>query len=155
MISSVSYTSTETAISITLADGSVWHDDASLPADTALRRELAEWLATGGVIEPYVAPPAGIAPPPNTISRRQCAAELFAEGTISAEEAIAMTATATPPAAVEAVLATIPEPDQTFARLEFAAANYDRTNALVGAVMTALGKSDEDRDAFFRASATR
>ena len=53
------------------------------------------------------------------------------------------------------MLATIPEPDQTFARLEFAASTYDRLNALVGAVMTALGKDAEARDAFFQAAAAR
>lgn len=100
-------------------------------------------------------PQAFPSPPPATISRRQCAAELFAEGTITAEEAVAMVATATPPAVVEAILSRLDQPDQTFARLEFGASTYDRTNALVGAVMTALGKSAAETDDFFRAAAGR
>lgn len=109
------------------------------------------WRWDGGALI-CVTPPAPIV---DEISRRQCAAQLFAESIITGPEAIAMTATGTPPAVVEAVLAAIPEPDQTFARLEFAASTYDRTNALVGAVMTALGKDAEARDAFFQAAAVR
>lgn len=134
-----------------------------VPPPTIPAGNLARWVGDAWVLETVPAPsdpPAAAEPDPassvpNTISRRQCAAELFAEGLITGTEAIAMTATATPPTVVETVLVAIPEPGQTFARLEFAAANYDRTNALVGAVMTALGKDAEARDAFFRAAAAR
>lgn len=57
MISSVAFTSPGSAVAITMVDGTVWHDDAALPPDTALRRDLAEWTASGGAITPYAAPP--------------------------------------------------------------------------------------------------
>ena len=53
MIESVSYTSSGSALSITMKDGSTWFDDSTLPADTEIRRQLAAWLAGGGVIAPY------------------------------------------------------------------------------------------------------
>ena len=56
MIQTVAYTSTGTSIVITMADGSVWRDDASLPPDTDLRRQLADWLAAGGEISAYIEP---------------------------------------------------------------------------------------------------
>lgn len=56
-ITSVAYTSTGTAVAIADDDGTTWHDDAGLPADTDLRRALADWIAQGGVIAPYAPPP--------------------------------------------------------------------------------------------------
>ena len=56
MISSVSYTSAGSSVVITTNDGTVWHDDASLPADTDIRRQLAEWVAMGNTISAYIEP---------------------------------------------------------------------------------------------------
>ena len=56
MITSVAYTSTGSSIIITTADGIDWFDDASLPADTDLRRQLADWLAAGNTITAYTMP---------------------------------------------------------------------------------------------------
>ena len=53
MIETVRYTSSGSSIVITMTDGTVWHDDASLPPDTDIRRQLAEWLADGNVISPF------------------------------------------------------------------------------------------------------
>lgn len=53
MIKSVSYTSSGSPIAITMDDGATWFEDASLPADTEMRRALAAWLAAGNAIGPY------------------------------------------------------------------------------------------------------
>lgn len=105
-----------------------------------------------GPIGAFVVP----APPvPVAISRRQCAAEMFSRGLITGPEAVAMTTTATPPALVEAMLAALPEPEQTFARIDFGAANYLRENPLLNALMIGTGASLADIDAFFIAAAAR
>jgi len=54
MITAVAYSSAGSHVSVTLDDGAVWADDASLPADTDLRRQLAEWIEAGNVIAPYL-----------------------------------------------------------------------------------------------------
>lgn len=102
-------------------------------------------------------PGAAPSPVPTAITRRQCAAQLFADGTISGPEAVAMTATATPPLAIEAVLALMPEPSQTFVRIDFAAGSYERDNTSFAAVLAALMPTStaSDVDAFFRAAAAR
>lgn len=56
MISSVAFNSAGTTVTITTADGATWFDDASLPADTDLRRQLVDWLALGNTIMPYTEP---------------------------------------------------------------------------------------------------
>ena len=58
MITSAIYTQPAPSedILITMQDGSEWSTDASLPADTEVRRYLADWLAAGGQIAAYVAP---------------------------------------------------------------------------------------------------
>lgn len=54
MIQSVAYTPYgDGSIAITMVDGTIWHDDASLPADTEIRRKLADWLLAGNQIEPF------------------------------------------------------------------------------------------------------
>ncbi len=156
MITTVAYTSLGSTVAIAMADGTVWADDAKLPPDTDLRRRLASWIAAGGTIAPFV-PNDDPSPVPPPITRRQCAAQLFAEGTISGPEAVAMTATATPPRAIEAVLAAMPEPSQTFARIDFAAGTYERDNSTFAAVLSALMPTSipSDVDAFFSAAAAR
>lgn len=68
MITNVAYTSIGTTVAITNDDGAIWHDDATRPADTALRVELAAFLAAGGVIAPYVAPAEAV---PGALSKFQ------------------------------------------------------------------------------------
>lgn len=92
---------------------------------------------------------------PASITRRQCARELFAAGAVTGPEMVAMTATGTPPAMVEAVLAALPEAGQWIARADFAADTYERTNPLLVTVMTASGASAENIDDFFRSAAAR
>jgi hypothetical protein len=93
MITSAHYTNPapSQAVRITMQDGIEWDSDASLPPDTEIRRMLVEWLADGGVIAPYVAPPA----PPREIHIAWFKATLADLGFLDAVE----TAVATLPAA--------------------------------------------------------
>ncbi|TPQ45586.1 hypothetical protein C2U72_26530, partial [Prosthecomicrobium hirschii] len=63
--------------------------------------------------------------------------------------------TATPPALVEAMLAALPDPEQTFARIDFGASVYARGNALLNALMIGTGANQADIDAFFIEAAAR
>lgn len=105
-----------------------------------------------GEISPYVVPLGSV---PASITRRQCAAELFDRALITGPEAVAMVATATPPAMVETAIGALAEPAQTHARIDFAASSYERGNALFAQIMGALGETSSDVDAFFRAAAAR
>jgi len=60
MIAFARYTSAGTTVAITMQDGTEWHTDAALPPDTEIRRTLAEWVAEGGVIAPFVPVPAPV-----------------------------------------------------------------------------------------------
>lgn len=97
------------------------------------------------------------APVPADITRRQCASEMFSMGLITGPEAIAMTATATPPGIVETMLVALPEPAQTLARIDFAASTYARDNALLGMLVAGAvpGTTEEDIDQFFVRAAAR
>ena len=64
-----------------------------------------------------------------------------------------MTQSGTPPAMVQAYLAQMPEPDRTFATIDFAADTYLRSNPLLGALMAANGMTDEQVDEYFIAAA--
>lgn len=57
MIAAATYSNTETAIAVTMQDGRVWHDDATLPPDNEIRRMLADWLEAGHSITPYLRRP--------------------------------------------------------------------------------------------------
>jgi hypothetical protein len=98
---------------------------------------------------------ASIVPVPATISRRQCARELFIREMISGPEMVAMTATGTPPAMIETVFAAMPQADQWLARADFAADTYERSNPLLVGIMTASGSTAADIDQFFREASTR
>ncbi len=119
--------------------------------------EVARLIDGAWVVEAVPAAPTSAEPDPipASITRRQCAAEMFARGMITGAEAVAMTATATPPAMIEAELSALSEPDQTFARIDFAAGSYARGNTLLVGLMTALGETTETIDSFFRFAALR
>ncbi|CAB4158536.1 hypothetical protein UFOVP706_15 [uncultured Caudovirales phage] len=117
------------------------------------------WQAALGIVAVLGEPP--LEPPPpapeplpiRPITRRQCARALFAQGMITGEEAIAMSAWAEPPAKIETIFAALPEPEQTNARIDFAAATYERSNFLLNAIMAASGSTSVEIDDFFRAAA--
>lgn len=86
---------------------------------------------------------------PESITRRQCAMQLFSIGMITGDEGIAMTRSGIPPVAVQAFLAALPEPDLTMAMMDFAATSYFRDNPLLAALMTANNMTEERVDQFF------
>lgn len=116
----------------------------------------------GDVIDGWKAAKAAVLPPPDpepenpvpeSITRRQCAMIMFSMGMISGPEAIAMTQSGIPPAAVQAYLDTLPEPQRTMATMDFAASNYFRDNQLLDALMAANNMTDQQVDEFFVAAA--
>jgi hypothetical protein len=125
------------AVSIIMADGSAWTDDASLAPDTELRRALADWIEAGGVIAPHVAP---VAPPvvPQSVSMAQARIALASIGKL---------------AAVNALLDGLPEPQRTPALLAWEyAPTVSRTGNLVTTLGPALGLDDAALDALFMAA---
>lgn len=98
----------------------------------------------------------GEAPPavPESITRRQCALGLLSAGIITGQEAVEMARAGVPPAAVQAVFDAMQEPQKTITLIDFAAANYYRSNPLVPSLMTANGMQESDVDAFFVAAAS-
>lgn len=92
---------------------------------------------------------------PESITRRQCAMQMFAGGMITDAEGIAMTQSGVPPAAVQAYLDTLPEPQRTMATMDFAATNYFRNNPLLAALMTLNNMTENDVDQFFIAASQR
>lgn len=89
---------------------------------------------------------------PESITRRQCAMMMFSTQMITGPEAVAMTQSGIPPAAVQAYLDTMPEPDRTMAIMDFAASSYYRENPLLLALMIANNMTEEDVDNFFIAA---
>lgn len=111
-----------------------------------------------GPIAAYVAPVV-VEPVPDSISRHQCAKQLFDMGMITAEEAVAMAKTSTEPAMIAAVFNGISDPvARAKARIDFASDRYLRNNQLLNSALGApvsaggLGYSQSDIDDFFRAA---
>ncbi len=84
------------------------------------------------------------------LSRRQVFFGLVASGLATAPEVLAISATGTVPAVIEAAFAAMPEPQQSYARITFAeftvAQRLDPTTLLLQA---AGGLTDAEFDAFF------
>lgn len=91
---------------------------------------------------------------PAIITRRQCALQLLDMQYITPAEALAMTKAADLPAAIAAIFdqavanGTMTEVQRTLAEIDFAAANYYRTNSLLGM----MGLSEQQIDQFFIAA---
>lgn len=93
---------------------------------------------------------------PAVITRRQCALEMMARGLITPQEALAMTKTGEAPSMVSSMFFQLPtEADRVSAEIDFAADSYLRDNPLLVGLMTAVGASESDIDAFFVSSAAR
>lgn len=88
---------------------------------------------------------------PESITRRQCALELNAQGVISLSEALAMTKAADVPAAISQIFSQMSESQRILAEIDFAATNYYRSNPL----LSMMGLSEEDIDKFFISASTR
>jgi hypothetical protein len=130
-------------------DGNPYHVTLDDPLFTEVDAE-----AEGMDLEPD---PLIIAPsfpkPTVTITRRQCARELFKREMITGTEMVAMTATGTPPPMIEQLFAAMPEADQDEARADFAAGTYERTNPLLLFVLESSGRSSAEIDDFFNKAA--
>jgi hypothetical protein len=130
-------------------DGNPYH----VTLDDPLFAEVAA-AAEGMDLEPdlpIVAP--SFPKPVPTITRRQCARELFKREMITGPEMVAMTATGTPPAMIEQVFAAMPEVAQFEARADFAAGTYERDNPLLVSVLESSGRSSAEIDDFFNKAA--
>ncbi|WP_103336560.1 hypothetical protein [Pseudotabrizicola formosa] len=107
-------------------------------------------------IQPFVPAPVP-APSPDDIraaipplTRRQVFIALHRLGMITAAEAIAAAATGVVPAALEALFAALPEPDQTDARVTFAAFQMAyRLDPMTAMIAAAADKSDAEIDAIW------
>lgn len=125
-IVSVVSSGTGDIVAITMQDGSIWHDDASLPPDTEVRRALASWIGGGGVIGAVIAEV-----PVHDITRRQLRLWLVRNGVSLAS--------------VEAAIDTMPEPARTEAQIEWQDASvYKLSNPLVVQIGAAVGLSDPE-----------
>lgn len=142
-----------TMIVATRADGSAIVIEAD--ADPGL---WAQALAGAfGPVAPYSAPPepspdeiAAAARSGMSLTRRQVIIGMVLEGLISQAEGIAMSTAKTPPAAVETMLAEMPEPQQTVARITLADFTVAyRLDPMVALFQTAGGLTDAQMDAFF------
>ena len=84
------------------------------------------------------------------LTRRQVFIALHRLGLFSAEETIAAAATGVVPAALEPTFAALPEPDQTDARVTFAAFQMAyRTDPMTAMIARAAGLSEDDIDAIW------
>jgi len=135
MILSVFYTSTGSAVRIVLDDGTIWSDDAALPADTDIRRQLAEWLAAGGVIAPFIPPsPEAVLEP---LTARQLRLGLLKIGIKPADVATAISA--------------LPADQRDQAEIEWDyASEYRRDHPLIATLGDSFGLSAGDIDAAWR-----
>jgi hypothetical protein len=93
---------------------------------------------------------------PQVITRRQCALQLLALALITHDEALAMTKFGDTPSAITAIFdQQLAEKhwtteQRTLAEIDFAAANYYRSNSL----LSLMGLTDEQIDRFFILAAT-
>ena len=130
-------------------DGNPYHVtlDDPLFADVAAEAEGMELEPDSPIVAP------SFPKPTVTITRRQCARELFKREMITGTEMVAMTATGTPPPMIEQLFAAMPEADQDEARADFAAGTYERTNPLLLFVLESSGRSSAEIDDFFNKAA--
>lgn len=107
-------------------------------------------------IVPY-SPPADPEPTPEDpraaippLTRRQLFIALHRLGLISAAEAVAAAATGTVPVALEPMFAALPEPDQTDARVTFAAFQMAyRLDPMTAMIASAAGMTEAQIDAIW------
>lgn len=139
MIQSVRYRAADAfdIVAITLSDGSVWMDDATLPADTGLRGDLARWLAAGNVIAPYVPPPATA---PASVLRHQGLLALLGVGITEAMVS-------------DAIAEITNMVERETARIRFMSPSWTRESTFIDFGKQAFGLTDAQVDALFVAAA--
>jgi hypothetical protein len=109
---------------VTMDTGEVYFVDVTLPPDEQFRRMLADWLAAGGEIAPYVAPE----PPVPEITQRQIRLWLVRNG-------IAL-------ATVDAAIEAMPEPARTEAMIEWNGSTFSIENPRVIEIAAEIGLTD-------------
>lgn len=129
-----------------VAEPLVWVD---VPADTT-----TDDTWDGAAVVKYQ-PPAPLPPAvPELISDRQFFQALALAGAITREEAIAAVKTGSIPAALQAVLDTLPEDQRFGAEMLISGATiFERSHPMVPLLGAALGKSAADLDALWTAAA--
>jgi hypothetical protein len=91
---------------------------------------------------------------PSSISDRQMAQIMAVEGIITESEALAWVSSGTVPAAMDALVESLPEGEQFAARMLLAGATvFERNHPLVDVLGAAHGMSSEDMDELFREAA--
>jgi hypothetical protein len=93
--------------------------------------------------------------PPQSITRGQCARELFEREMISGDEMVAMTAVGQPPEFIAEYFDLLPARERSIAYADFARDNYLRGNPLLNSTLSAFGSDAAGIDDFFREAATR
>lgn len=136
MIVSVAHnTVSGSSVAITLDDGTIWHDDTSLPPDTALRRELAEWLAAGGIIDAYTATPVHV---PETVSAFQARVALSRSNMLSS---------------IQAFINNLASDDERRLAWEYAT-EFSRSSPSIASIASELSISEKQLDDLFILAAT-
>lgn len=127
-------------------------DGALIPEDAANRDRAAyqEWLANGGLPDPYVAPPPVV---PQSISDRQFYQQLAIQGIISEADALAANAAVIPPALLSIIDAMPPAEQFGVKMIVSGATTFERNNPLTIQIGIAHGWSAAQIDAFFIAAA--
>lgn len=116
------------------------------------RQMIAEWEGEGNTIPPYEDPGQ---PVPHTVTRWQLIEGLATVGWITEQEALDAASVGAMPAAVEAVISSLPEEDQFKAKMKWINfQNALRDDPLVAALANAQGKTEDEVDEFFRLCAS-
>lgn len=110
------------------------------------------WQVGGTVAEgEYTAPPEPPPVVPASVTRRQILTGLALVGWITEQEALDALATGARPVAVDAVIGQLPEADRFAATMKWIGFQTAyRDDAMVAALATAAGKTEQDVDDFFR-----
>ncbi|PLL13943.1 hypothetical protein C0V75_00325 [Tabrizicola sp. TH137] len=118
----------------------------ALWASASARPDIAPF-APEPVPEPEPEDPRAAIPP---LTRRQVFIALHRLGLITATEAVAAAATGEVPAALEPMFAALPEPDQTDARVTFAAFQMAyRLDPMTAMIAASAGMTEEQIDAIW------
>lgn len=127
-------------------------DGACIPNAPANRDRAAyaAWVAAGGVPDPYVPPAPSV---PQGISDRQFFQQLAVTGIITEAEAVAAVSTGTIPAALQALVDTLPA-DARFGAVMLlsGAVTFSRSHPLTEAIGAAHGMTQEQIDELWSAA---
>ena len=114
---------------------------------TAVQRDDIAPFAIDAIPDPSAEDIRAALPP---LTRRQLFIALHRLGLITASEAVAAAATGTVPVSLEPLFGALPEPDQTDARVTFAAFQMAyRLDPMTAMIAGALGLSDSEIDAIW------